>query len=271
VAGGGRGAAPSGLRNDILVCVEFATPAAVESEAMMLKSLRAIAFDLDNTLWEVEPVIERAERCLLEWLQQHYPRITTRYSLEDMRAARARLALEEPHRAHDLTYLRSAALARHAQECGYEEAVGESGLEIFLAARNEVELFDDVQPAIGRLHGRYALATLSNGNADLGRIGLAHWFVLSLNARQIGAAKPHPRCFEHLARNLRVAAGEILFVGDDPRLDVEAARASGFLTAWMNRRAASWPEDLAAPDLEVRSCLELADRLERAPDAQHRG
>jgi FMN hydrolase / 5-amino-6-(5-phospho-D-ribitylamino)uracil phosphatase len=265
------GPAPGGQCNDILIRIEFATWASLESEAIMLKSLRAIAFDLDNTLWEVEPVLERAERRLLEWLQQHCPRIATRYSLEDMRAARARLALEEPHQAHDLTYLRHTSLARHARECGYEEGVAESALEIFLTARNELELFDDVQPAIGQLHGHYALATLSNGNADLARIGLAHWFVLSLNARQIGAAKPHPRCFEHLARDLHLAPGEILFVGDDPRLDVDAARAAGFPTAWMNRRAVSWPPELAAPDLEVRSCLELADRLERARDAHHSG
>ena len=237
----------------------------------MLKRLRAIAFDLDNTLWDVEPVLVRAEHRLREWLQQHCPRIPARYSIEDMRTARAGLAVEEPHQAHDLTYLRRTALERHARECGYDEAIAESALEIFLTARNELELFDDVRPAIGRLQRHYALASLSNGNADLARIGLAHWFVLSLNARQIGVAKPHPRCFELLARHLRVAPGEILFVGDDPRLDVEAARAAGCFTAWVNRRAAPWPEELAAPDLAVASCLELTDRLEQARDAHHPG
>ena len=52
----------------------------------MLSDVRAIAFDLDNTLWDVEPVLERAEQCLAAWLQQHCPRIAL--SREQMRAAR---------------------------------------------------------------------------------------------------------------------------------------------------------------------------------------
>ena len=93
-----------------------------------------------------------------------------------MRRAREELARREPHNAHDFTYLRTAALARHAREHGYDEAVAAHAFEVFLAARCEVELFADVLPGLTRLKGRYALATLSNGNADLGRIGLEHLF-----------------------------------------------------------------------------------------------
>ena len=224
----------------------------------MLNNVRAVAFDLDNTLWDIEPVIARAELRLLEWLSKHCPRIPQRLSLEDMRTAREQLAREEPHNAHDFTYLRIAALTRHARECGYDEKIAEHAFEVFFAARNELELFTDVQPALERLRSHYPLATLSNGNADLVRIGLADFFVLSLNARQCGVGKPHPRCFERLARELRLAPQEILYVGDDPVLDVEAARAAGFGTAWMNRRQRQWPTEIAAPDITVIDCAELA-------------
>jgi FMN hydrolase / 5-amino-6-(5-phospho-D-ribitylamino)uracil phosphatase len=230
----------------------------------MLEDIRAIAFDLDNTLWDIEPVLARAEQRLIEWLREHCPRIPERVSLEQMRAAREQLARELPERAYDLTYLRTAALARHARACGYEEEIAVRAFEIFFAARNELEPFADVRPALERLQLRYTLATLSNGNADLARIGLAGLFALSLNARQIGAAKPHPRCFERLARELGLPAGAILYVGDDPRLDVEAARASGLRTAWVNRRAFEWPSELAPADLTVPDCAQLADALELA-------
>ena len=68
---------------------------------------------------------------------------------------------------------------------------------------------------LARLRQRYRLATLSNGNADLAHIGLDQAFTVSLNARQIGAAKPHRRCFERLARELGLAPQAILHVGDD--------------------------------------------------------
>jgi FMN hydrolase / 5-amino-6-(5-phospho-D-ribitylamino)uracil phosphatase len=225
----------------------------------MLSDVRALAFDLDNTLWDVEPVLERAEQCLAAWLQQHCPRIAL--SREQMRAAREQLAQREPHNAHDVSYLRVAALAAHAREHGYDERLASQAFEVFLAARNQVEIFPDVPPALARLRRRYALASLSNGNADLRRIGLEHAFTVSLNARQIGAAKPHLRCFERLAQELQLPAAAIAYVGDDPLLDIDAARAAGLRTVWMNRRALAWPAQLPPADLTVQDCRQLASTL----------
>ena len=224
--------------------------------------MRAIAFDLDNTLWDVEPVLVRAERALQTWLAEHGPRIVARLTSEDMRRAREELAQREPHHAHDVTYLRLAALAGHAREHGYDETLAHQAFAVFVAARNEVEVFPDVAPVLARLARRFKLGSLSNGNADLKHIGLDHLFAVSLNARQLGSAKPERRCFEELARQLGCRAHEILYVGDEPLLDVVAARAAGFGTVWMNRRALLWPQDLAPADLSVSDCTQLATRLE---------
>lgn len=227
----------------------------------MLNDVRAVAFDLDNTLWDVEPVLARAEMRLLEWLHQHCPRIPEQVSLEDMRMAREELARAEPHNAHDVTYLRLTGLERHARECGYREDIAARAFEVFLAARCEVEILPDVRPALARLQRAFTLASLSNGNADLARIGLDATFAVSLNARQIGAGKPDRRCFERLAGELQLPQGNILYVGDDPWLDVAAARAAGCRSAWMNRRGLPWPARLPAADLTVRDCGELAALL----------
>ena len=223
--------------------------------------MRAIAFDLDNTLWDVEPVLARAEARLHAWLQGNCPRIAQRLSSEDMRRAREELARREPHHAHDLSYLRLTALAAHAREHGYDECMAQQAFEVFLSARNELQPFADVAPALARLRQRYRLASLSNGNADLARIGLDAAFTVSLNARQIGAAKPHRRCFERLARELGLAPREILHVGDDPLADVEGARAAGFVSAWMNRRGRAWPQELPVPEVVVTDCAQLAALL----------
>jgi FMN hydrolase / 5-amino-6-(5-phospho-D-ribitylamino)uracil phosphatase len=227
----------------------------------VLNDVRAVAFDLDNTLWDVEPVLARAEARLLEWLHQHCPRIPEQVSLADMHAAREQLARQEPHHAHDVTYLRLTGLERHARECGYHDDLAARAFEVFLAARCEVEILPDVRPALARLKRGFTLASLSNGNADLGRIGLDGAFAVSLNARQIGAGKPDRRCFERLAHELGLTPRAILYVGDDPWLDVHAARAAGCRSAWMNRRASAWPAELAPADLSVSDCVELAARL----------
>jgi 2-haloalkanoic acid dehalogenase type II len=226
-----------------------------------MQNIRAIAFDLDNTLWDVGPVIARAEQRMMAWLREHAPAITERVTLEEIRATREQLARSEPEHAHDLVYLRVTTLARLARQCGYEETLATRAFDVFHEARNDVELFPDVAPALACLHGRYRLATLSNGTADLARIGLAAFFAVRLCAREIGVAKPHVRCFERLAEALALPPGDILYVGDDPLLDVNAARAAGLRTVWMNRCNQPWPAEVGAPDLTVTECGALVTAL----------
>jgi FMN hydrolase / 5-amino-6-(5-phospho-D-ribitylamino)uracil phosphatase len=224
-------------------------------------AIRAIAFDLDNTLWDIEPVIARAEQLLREWMHRNCPRIPERFTAEDMRSARMLLANDEPQRAHDFTWLRRTALARHARECGYEETIAEAAFEVFFAARNEITPFSDVVPGLEQLRTRYRLGTLSNGNADLQRVGLAGYFSASLCARELGAAKPDPRCFARLLEALQLQAHQVVYVGDEPQHDVEGARAAGLVPIWMNRTARQWPTELRPPPYEVRDFGQLTSLL----------
>jgi FMN hydrolase / 5-amino-6-(5-phospho-D-ribitylamino)uracil phosphatase len=223
--------------------------------------LRAVAFDLDNTLWDVEPVIARAEAEWLQWLRENCPRITERLSLDDLRRARLALAAREPQRAHDMTWLRIASLEAHAAEFGYDAQIAQRAFDVFFAARNRLDPYADVRPGLARLQSHFRLASLSNGNADLRRIGLDDLFVATLSARSIGAAKPDRRCFEALLGHLQLQPDEVLYVGDDPLLDVAAARAAGLGTAWMNRSAMSWPDEVAEADINVVDCMHLANVL----------
>ena len=103
------------------------------------------------------------------------------------------------------------------------------------AARNQCVPFDEVIPALEQLGTTYRLATLSNGNADLRRIGIAHHFEVSLHAAALGCAKPHARAYAALAAALTLKPAEILFVGDEPHADVAGPRNAGMQTVWVNR------------------------------------
>ena len=43
-----------------------------------MRAVRAITFDLDDTLWEIGPVIERAERRVYEEIRNRFPRVAGR-------------------------------------------------------------------------------------------------------------------------------------------------------------------------------------------------
>jgi putative hydrolase of the HAD superfamily len=226
-----------------------------------MKRVEAICLDLDDTLWAVDPVIARAEGAMLEWLAVHYPRVAESHDLASMRAVRQRVASEFPAMGHDFTFLRRQALSWHACEAGYSEDMVEAAFGIFYAARNAVEPFADVVPALERLRARYRLMTLTNGNADLGLIGLGSYFEFNVAAREAGAAKPDRRIFEALLGRAGLTAAQVLYVGDDPRADVEGARNAGLHAAWVDRFGRPWPADLERPALAVSNLAELADLL----------
>jgi 2-haloalkanoic acid dehalogenase type II len=231
--------------------------------SMIMKHVRAICFDLDNTLWAIEPVLERAERILADWMRTRYPRLPERFSPADMRAARAALMLELPDRAHDLTYLSIENLARLAAAVGYERDMAKEAFAVWHAARNQCVPFDDVLPSLERLRSRYRLATLTNGNADLDVIGVAHHFEVSLHAGALGCAKPDARAYSALAQALTLDPAQILFVGDEPRHDVAGPRNAGMQTVWVNRGGHAWPPDLDAADHVVADFHELVTLLTR--------
>jgi putative hydrolase of the HAD superfamily len=114
-------------------------------------AISAICFDLDNTLWEIEPVLMRAERILADWLKARYPRIAERFTAAEILEVRAALARQEPHLGHDLTYLRRETIARLGEAVGYERGMAQEAFAHRLAARNQVEPFAEVIPALEKL------------------------------------------------------------------------------------------------------------------------
>jgi putative hydrolase of the HAD superfamily len=227
--------------------------------------IRALCFDLDNTLWDVWPVIRRAEQRMYDFLAQRYPRVVALVTLEAMREARERVAERFPEMKHDFTFLRKQALRDHALECGYDESLVEEAFDEFIKARNQVDLYPDVLPGLERLKERYRLFTATNGNADLHRIGLAHFFERTVSARQVGALKPAPAMFQRAIEGTGLAPEEVAYVGDDPALDVEGARRAGMRAVWVDREQMAWPEDLEPPAHRVTNLTELAELLAADP------
>lgn len=223
--------------------------------------VRAVCFDLDNTLWDVWPVIMRAEQAMYDFLASRYPRVVASLTLEMMRKAREETAAAHPQMRHDFTFLRKQTLREHAREFGYAEHMAEEAFDAFITARNQVELYADVLPALEQLHTRYRLFTASNGNADIGKIGLARFFERTINARHVGALKPDPAIFRKVIEGTDLQPHEVVYVGDDPALDVEGARGAGMQAVWIDREGARWPEEIAPPAHTVRTLTELVELL----------
>ena len=222
-----------------------------------MNNIRAICFDLDNTLWDVWPVIMRAERAMYDFLAERYPKTVANLTREAMREARAQIGAEHPQMAHDFTFLRQQALRNLAAMHGYPDALVDEAFKVFIDARNDVALYDEVMPALTVLKSRYRLFTASNGNADLEKIGIAHLFERSIAARHVGALKPDPIVFRKVVEGTDLDLAEVFYVGDDPLMDVEGSRAAGMQPIWINRDGAEWPAEIEPARHAIVSLTEL--------------
>lgn len=230
-----------------------------------MKHIRALSIDLDDTLWPIWPVIERAESALDTFLQRHCPNTAKKFPMEKMRELRVNIVDMYPGIEHDFTQQRKLSLLHALRESGDPEHHAEAAFKVFYAARNDVEFYPDALAALKRLAARYPVAALTNGNADIHAIGIADQFVHFVSARSEGHAKPDAPIFHNTCTKLGVQAFEVLHIGDDPLLDIVGAQRAGFRSCWINRRNEHWPEIYPEPDLQFITLTELADYLEHAP------
>ena len=229
-------------------------------------AIRLLTFDLDDTLWEFAPVLVRAEAMTYAWLQQFVPAVTQRFSIEDLRAIRMRIAQEEPALAHRVTELRVRGLHRAMQLAGLVdhtiEALVEQAFATFLHARHDIELFDDAESVLLELKNTYVLGAITNGNVEIARLGLDRYFNFAINAEQLTRAKPHPEPFLQALAAVDCAPYECIHIGDDAENDVRGAQRLGIHTIWVNRLQEPWSGD-RPPNQVIRQLVELPDAVRR--------
>ncbi|MBK1643794.1 haloacid dehalogenase [Thiocapsa imhoffii] len=228
---------------------------------MTTAAIRVITLDLDDTLWPCAPVIEAAEEAFYDWLCRHTPRLATVHDLDSLRRHRRALMTDQPEIAHDLGQVRRRSLATLMASFDYSVELAEEAMALFDVHRNRVEPFDDVLPVLRGWSTRFRLIALTNGTANPEATPLRGLFERRLTAAEAGAAKPHPALFQCALAHAGCTPSECLHVGDDPWMDIEAARALGVKAVWVNRDERPWPSELAPPVLTVRDLHQLDDWL----------
>lgn len=230
-----------------------------------ISKIRAITLDLDDTLWPIWPTIGRAELALATWLQQHAPTTATVFADPQARlAVREEVLRRQPDIGHDLSAVRREAIRLALHQADENTELAEAAFQVFFAERNRVDLYDDARPALAFLAARLPIVALSNGNADVHRVGLGEFFAASVSAQQFGVPKPDPRIFHAAAKAAGVAADAVLHIGDDAALDVLGALQVGMQTVWVNRDRHDWTHD-AKPHLTVSTLHTLCEHLQDLP------
>jgi putative hydrolase of the HAD superfamily len=215
--------------------------------------IQVISFDLDNTLWDVDSVIRNAEAEMRAWLHKRVPEFDS-LSGEQMKQIRQEVITMTPALAHDLSALRKAVLENAIALCGYRsgeaKSLGLGAFEVFYEARQQVAFFEGAIAMLDDLAGQFRLGALTNGNANIDKVGLSGYFSFAFSAADVGISKPAPDMFHAALRHCQVNAADAIHVGDNLIDDIKGAAQLGIHTIWTNHADES-SEDSSHPPTET--------------------
>jgi putative hydrolase of the HAD superfamily len=219
----------------------------------LFHAVKAVYFDLDNTLIDRDTAFHRA---LPGWLRAYVPGLLeTQYA----RHIPQIVAMDNSGHLDRLTFCtwlqRTYSIAAITPQ--------EIANELAAAIARQITYNEPVVHFLASMRRSFRTGLISNGQgrtqrAKLAAAGLGDSFqpeTIYIGGER-GYEKPDRRIFDLVVQDLGLAASEILFIGDHPVNDVAGANAVGMRTCWV--RGAMPASVLSTrPDMVVSSIEEL--------------
>lgn len=203
-----------------------------------IRSFYAITLDLDNTLYNNDPVIAKAEEKMILFLRQFHPDLSGIES-RDYYVTREIIKSIDPEIYHDVNLWRWKSLERILLKSGlskHDAQLGaDCGVDIIIDWRNRIDVPNSTHQVLSVLSARWPLIAITNGNADPILCGLRKYFVDILRAGIHGKAKPHKDMYIVASKFFGLSCKYILHIGDDLKTDIKGSVQVGMQSCWMNK------------------------------------
>ena len=132
-----------------------------------------------------------------------------------------------------------------------------------VAEIEKLQPFPEVPEALAKLHTRYKLVVLSNGDPDMLETAKQYHkvpFDKVISVAEANSFKPHVATYTKAAEILGLKMDQILFVANHA-FDVIGAKSAGMCSVMINRRDRPFEETPHMPDLTVTTMKDLADAI----------
>ena len=207
--------------------------------------IHLITLDLDNTLWDIEKTMVRAEKELRMHLKSVSEKAFDIYCSETTSEIRNRLLREQPGLRSNLTEFRKVLLSEIFFRAGNSnqnsKILASSAFNTFFEFRNKVVFFEGAIDVLKTLNEKYKVYALTNGNADVKMIGIDKYLSGAVSSAEVGVSKPNPEIFEAVLNKAGEKAKSCIHVGDDYEDDIVGANNVGIASIWLNHRHQSGP------------------------------
>jgi putative hydrolase of the HAD superfamily len=195
----------------------------------LMPPIRAVAFDVDGTLYPFAALLVRAAffgarnaRYARAFFRTR-DRLRSVRPIPDFRECQAELFSQE------------SRLSLEAARAWIERRIYGEWVDLFRAVRP----YRDVQAVFAHLR-RLGLKTAILSDypvtEKLGYLGLDGMAAVAMCSEEAGYLKPNPEPFRLLCRRLQLEARQILYVGDNYANDIQGAVGAGLMAAHLTRR-----------------------------------
>ena len=207
-----------------------------------LTSIKAVTFDVDDTIWDFDAAMRRCLMKALDELRLHDADAAGQLDIDTLAELRDIAHEELRGKVTDLSEIRRESFKRALRYVGRpNDELGDHLFEVYVRHRSQAtKLFSDVRPALEALKPGYTLGIISNGNTYPEHFGLEDLIDFSVYGQDhCGLEKPDPRIFHIAVEQAGCTAAEIVHVGDSLENDVDGAKAAGLHAVWLNRNGAA--------------------------------
>ncbi|EJG1181671.1 HAD family hydrolase [Vibrio parahaemolyticus] len=235
--------------------------------------LKAIFFDMDETLCGTSQADKAAGQKFAAWIQQTYPQVS------DPQAFLQRY-LQGVYKKLNAEFPQLVALLpdENAFRCGLIQTIlAEDGIHIdaeqaqqaqhyFDSARmGAFTFFPGVKEMLMDLRKHYKLVVITNGpifsqHPKLKATQMDEWVDHIIVGGEEPEEKPAASIFQKALNLVDVKPEEALHIGDSLAADIAGANNMGILSVWVNATGASNPTEIT-PNFEIRETVELKEIL----------
>ncbi|HCH4004467.1 HAD-IA family hydrolase [Vibrio parahaemolyticus] len=235
--------------------------------------LKAIFFDMDETLCGTSQADKAAGQKFAAWIQQTYPQVS------DPQAFLQRY-LQGVYKKLNAEFPQLVALLpdENAFRCGLIQTIlAENGILIdaeqaqqaqhyFDSARmGAFTFFPGVKEMLTDLRKHYKLVVITNGpifsqHPKLKATQMDEWVDHIIVGGEEPEEKPAASIFQKALNLVDIKPEEALHIGDSLAADIAGANNMGILSVWVNATGASNPTEIT-PNFEIRETVELKEIL----------
>jgi putative hydrolase of the HAD superfamily len=210
----------------------------------MTTKIRGIFFDAGNTLLRVHPSVGAVYADAARLYGADLSAEAVEESFKKMWLRTGPLVTNQGHR---LTYEKERDWWRFIVSEVFRDHIQFQNFDAFFDylferfAQSECwRLYDDVIDVLQHLNQQeFHLGIISNWDsrlpALLDQMEISQYFKTVVVSALVGYEKPHPAIFEIALQQSGLQNGEIIYIGDDPVLDYQAARTAGIRAFHLDR------------------------------------